>query len=212
MFETLANLLTHPSPQLVCETHTFIRKSPELVVAVRHVALPALSSAELSELERTVGDLPHVLEFYRTYGGLTLFQSAREEPGVGCAAAYWIAPPSDWRRIRSEVDDWFEMLDDDERPEILPEWVSNFVAIGQVPNSATFYLLPLEGADRGKVFEFSHDGFQFLELGVDFEDFVSWLARTDEEHLQRIGGDNRYYDGKSSKQWMPRRYISDGRV
>ena len=43
------------------------------------------------------------------------------------------------------------------------------VVIGEVPQSGNYYLYVTKGDNQGKVFQFEHDGFEFIEMGNDLK-------------------------------------------
>ena len=91
----------------------------------------------------------------------------------------------------------------------MPAWIDSFVVVGEVPNSGNYFLVPLEGDDRGKVFEFEHDGFEFIERGSTFAGFVEQISTVNEALLAEILGHTRYADGQSSVQWLCEQYLFD---
>lgn len=208
MFNDLKHLLTHANARFVCvAAGDHVTNSKRFTTPIDHEASPPLDDCSLSELAQIVGDQPEVTAFYRQWGSLRLFRGLHELPSIGRASAYYIAPPTAWPEIRESVEDWWSHLGEEELQEFLPEWISNYAAIGEIPNSGNYFLMPLEGADRGKIFEFEHDGFEFIERGATFESFVNSLADTGASHLEQISGHTRYSDGQTASQWMPERYL-----
>ena len=207
MFDHLKELLGHGQPRFVCVAAGASAEGRDFTTPLDHEASLPLDDDSMTELVAIVGDLPATIAFYKTWGSLRLFRGLHERPGIGRASAYYIAPPAVWGELRESVDDWWSGLDADQARDILPEWAANCVAVGEIPNSGNYFLMPLAGPDRGKVFEFDHDGFEFIERGADFEDFVNRLASTQAGHLQRISGHTRYSDGQTPTQWMPVRYL-----
>ena len=84
-----------------------------------------------------------------------------------------------------------------------------FEVIGEVPNSGNYFMVPLCGEDIGKVFEFEHDGFEFIEAGTSFSDFLNGKSVVTDELLQEILGHTRYSDGVSDTQWLCESYQFD---
>ncbi len=60
-------------------------------------------------------------------------------------AALYIARPDQWDSLNSYFSDWLEGLDQDEREELLPEWLDNYLTIGEIPHSGNFILVPTAG-------------------------------------------------------------------
>jgi hypothetical protein len=111
--------------------------------------------------------------------------------------------------LRELFEPWITDLPEDEVDELLPEWIKDCVVIGEVPNSGNYFLVPLSGAERGKVFEFEHDGFEFIESGSDLADFLSRKSTVTHELLQEILTHTRYSDGESDTQWLCESYQYD---
>lgn len=210
MFDQLQQLLSHRDPRLVCvaagDSET---AQPELIAHIDHEVTAGLDPNSLAELRNQVGGLPHLVAFYEKFGSARLFRDSVFRQGIGRASAYYIAPPDTWGELRERAGHWFSQLDDDEAQEILPDWMTDYVVVGEIPNSGNYFLVPLVGEDRGKVYEFEHDGYEFIERGRNFEAFVDSLAQVAAEHLERIGGHTRYCDAVTSRQWMPRIYMRE---
>jgi len=212
MYDKLQQLLAHRNPRFVCRVAGARKGGPDKHIAhIDHVITPPVDADTLAGMRSQLGELPELFAFYERYGSLRLYRDSVDSPGIGCASAFYIAPPEAWAELRSDVGDWFSQLDEDEAAEFLPDWVSDCVAIGEVPNSGNYFLMPMVGEERGKVFEFEHDGFEFIERGASFEDFVEKLADVNEELLRDIGGHTRYDDGVTDYQWMPSAYLHDGK-
>ena len=207
MYEQLQSLLSHHLPRLVCVPASgYGTTETEHTVFIDHEASPPLDAGAVRELRAQFGDLPHLLAFYECYGSARLFRDLKAQKGIGRASAYYIAPPDAWPELRSDLTDWFADLSEEETEELLPDWISDCVVVGEIPNSGNYFLVPLVGENRGHVFEFEHDGFEFIERGENFEDFVESLASVEPEHLRTIGGHTRYTDGSTEAQWMPVAY------
>jgi hypothetical protein len=170
---------------------------------------PPLDVESLAQLRAQIGDLPEVLEFYRKYGTVRLYCDTISSDVIGHASAYYIAPPETWPELREGFEPWLEDLSGDERDELLPKWIDNYVVIGEVPNSGNYFLVPLEGEERGKVYEFEHDGFEFIEGGKNLAEFLTSKSTVTEELLQEILTHTRYCDGKSDTQWLCESYHYD---
>ena len=176
---------------------------------IGHEVSPPLDEDSLSELAAQLGNVPELLEFYRHWGSVRLYCDTVFKPPVGHASAFYIAPPEAWAELKDDFERWTDNLDDDERQDLLPAWIDSFVVVGEVPNSGNYFLVPLEGDDRGKVFEFEHDGFEFIERGSTFAGFVEQISTVNEALLAEILGHTRYADGQSSVQWLCEQYLFD---
>ncbi len=208
MFQQLQELLQHRNPRFVCEAAGDKPNAGEHIAHIDQEVTPGLDANALADLRQQVGDLPHLLAFYERYGSVRLFRDSIEGKWSGKASAYYIAPPDEWAEFRDGAESWFDDLDEEDQ-ETLPDWISNYVVVGEIPQSGNYFLVPLVGESRGKVYTFDHDGYVFSERGGNFEEFVDSLARVDAEHLDDIGGHTRFSDGKTEYQWMPHQYFHD---
>lgn len=206
MFTGLEALLARKNQRFVCRKGWPEPCPLEYVVAIKHEIMPALDSSELDRLREAVGNLPELLAFYSQYGSLRLYSDLEEDH-----SAFYIASPDEWCELKAYFTYWIDDLDAKEKAEMLPEWVADddYVVIGEVPNSGNFFLMPLVGGDRGKVFEFEHDGFEFLESGLNFADFLAQLTSVDESLIFQISGHTRYSDSRPDSQWLIDEYLYD---
>lgn len=206
MYSRFEALLQRPQQRFVCTDTGWPEPGPVRHVAhVVHDVTPALDASALARLQEVVGDLPEVLAFYRRWGSARLFRDTVEGQ-FDRASAYLIAHPADWPELYDGLDGWIDALSDDERIELLPEWIDHIAVIGEVPQSGNYFLLVLDGPERGRVFEFEHDGFEFIERGR-FAAFVERLATVDDALLADIRAHTRYADGATSTQWLCREYL-----
>lgn len=208
MFERLQALLGHRNPRFGCRAAGGTERGAHTVF-IDHETTPPLDERTLADMVTQLGDLPELFAFYRRFGSLRLYRDTLTQPAIGQASAYFIAPPDAWAELRQGVDDWLDGIDEEELAEFAPDWLHDCIAFGEIPNSGNTFLLPLQGPDRGKVFEFEHDGLEFLERAPGFEAFVERLALPDEDLLRDIGGHTRYTDGRTPLQWMPESYRHD---
>lgn len=144
-------------------------------------------------------DIPikKLADFYQTFANLTLYR----DPSSG-DAAFYIGSPDEWGALESDFRLWLEGLDGDEEEELLPPWIGDRVVIGEIPASGNYLLVPLSGEKRGFVFEFEHDGFEFIECAPDIEQFVYQLLDPSPTALMGIASHMRFVDGDdSSSQW-----------
>lgn len=144
-------------------------------------------------------DVPNVhglRDFYDTFAQLTLY--LEEESGD---AAFLIASPSQWSELDSNFRPWLEGVGEDEADDYLPVWIKDCLVVGEVPRSGNYLLVPTAGADAGKVFEFEHDGFEFIELGQSLPDFVARTLDLDTSRLTAIASHVRFIAPGENRQW-----------
>jgi hypothetical protein len=138
-------------------------------------------------------------DFYDTFGSVVFYHDAKS----GDAARH-IAPPSEWPSLHAEFSDWMEMVDEDERDEILPDWAETCLVIGETPQSGNYILMATEGPDAGHIFEFDHDGFEFIDEAADIVQYVERLLKPDDAQLTEIASHLRFVEGDSEDQWWIR--------
>ncbi len=131
-------------------------------------------------------------DFYSTYEDLLLYADEESD-----SAAYLIASPSQWSELDSHFRPWLEALEEDD----LPEWIDDCIVVGEIPRSGNYLLVPASGSEAGKVFEFEHDGYEFLELGVSLPDFVLRTLDLDSQRLAAIASHMRFILPNERRQW-----------
>ncbi|MDX1978101.1 MAG: hypothetical protein SFT94_10550 [Pseudanabaenaceae cyanobacterium bins.68] len=141
-----------------------------------------------------VGDLR---EFYSTFGGILFYFDHQS----GDAGKY-LAPPSAWGELQEHFSSWLEILGEDEREEILPNWIGSALVIGETPRSGDYILIPTEGEVAGHVFEFDHDGFEFHCEAESLATYIEQLLQPSSRKLTEIASHMRFMvDGT---QWWIR--------
>lgn len=140
---------------------------------------------------------PKMADFYRTFSRLSLYHvSASDE------AAIYIGSPDEWPTLEGYFRDWTEDLSKEEEEELLPPWIHDCVVIGEIPSSGNYLLVPLSGEQQGFVFEFEHDGFEFIELAPDIETFVHQLLDPDPRVLTAMASHMRFVEEHDlAAQW-----------
>lgn len=147
-----------------------------------------------------VPDVGDLREFCSTFGSIVFYQDERS----GDAGKY-LAPPSEWPQLHEYFSGWLDGLDDDERSEVLPEWVETALVIGETPQSGNYILLATEGPETGRVFEFDHDGFEFVEEARSLAEYVERLLEPDVSTLTEIASHMRFVEGDDHMvQWWIR--------
>ncbi|AMK76072.1 MULTISPECIES: SMI1/KNR4 family protein [Methylomonas] len=147
-------------------------------------------------------DLPTVgrlRDFYETFGGILFYYDKKSGD-----AAKRIAPSSEWAELHADFSDWLEPLDEDERLEILPDWIDTCLVIGETPRSGNYILVATEGPTAGRVFEFDHDGYEFTDEAADIVEYVEKLLKPDGIKLVDIASHMRFIEGDPMVQWWIR--------
>lgn len=181
-------VLSHSGEFLCEEIH---RPENTKTVKFRHVASPPGEASELP-------DIQGLRQFYEEFGSLSMYVD--DESGD---TAYHVAEPSRWAGLDGDFSPWIEDLDDD-TAEWMPAWIDTRIVVGESPLSGNYLLVPSEGPDAGKVFEFEHDGFEFIELAESLPDFALKSLRPDAGTLTAMASHLRFTSGEPDgecRQW-----------
>lgn len=175
-------------------------------IPIHHQAGSGLNTEEIKQLSSELGHIRGLCDFYQRYSDVNLFQDP-----VSGDTAYYIASPERWSRLKQEFAPWIEGVDPNDDEDLLPTWIDSYCVVGERPGTGNYYLLPTEGESSGCVFEFEHDGFDFIQLSEDFPSFVDYLVTVDEDQLENIASAARFMDPDSPMtQWIISAY-SDGK-
>lgn len=159
-------------------------------VVFRHTYEPPQASNDIP-------DVGKLRDFYDTFSELTLYYDE-----ISGDSAIFIACPDQWASLRILFTDWLEGLDEEEEEGLLPEWLGDYIVIGEVPASGNYFLMPTKGVKAGYIFEFEHDGFEFIEMATDIESFITKALNLDGEGLMNIASHMRFIESEDySKQW-----------
>ena len=164
-------------------------ESATKLVPFKHIYDPPRALNEVLDIEK-------LNEFYETFGNLLMYFDEKS----GDAALY-IASPDQWVSLHSYFGDWLEGLEEDERDELLPEWIDNCLVIGEIPHSGNYILMPKSGEKTGYVYEFEHDGFEFIELAKDIEEYIKTMLNLNSSGLTNIASHMRFIVDSPEVQW-----------
>jgi hypothetical protein len=187
MLESLYSAVSAHAGQFTCEE--IHQQKNTKVVRFRHVGSPP-------KLDLEVPDVQGLRDFYATYEHLTLYLD--EQSGD---AAYFIASPAQWLKLDNNFRPWLDSLDEDERAEYLPDWIEQCIVVGEIPRSGNYLLVPTSGPDAGYVFEFEHDGFEFIELASSLPDFVMRSLDLNVHQLTEMASHLRFIVAGDARQW-----------
>jgi hypothetical protein len=163
--------------------------SEKKVVDFRHLVSPPLGSVSLPPIGR-------LADFYGTFGSIVFYADEK----TGDAAAH-IASPNEWSSLRDYFSGWFEDIPDDEREEYLPPWIDTCLVIGEMPRTGNYIVMPTEGEEVGRVFEFDHDGLEFTEQASDLVDYAHRILDLDGSRLTEFASHMRFIEGDRMIQW-----------
>jgi hypothetical protein len=187
MLESLHAAVSSHAGEFSCEE--IHQENNTKVVHFRHAGAPPDASL-------AVPDVRGLRDFYATFEHLTMYLD--EQSGD---AAYFIASPSQWSELDGEFRPWLEGLDEEEIAECLPTWIADCIVVGEIPQSGNYLLVPASGPDAGKLFEFEHDGFEFLELASSLPDFVMRSLDLSASQLTAMASHLRFIAAGEDRQW-----------
>lgn len=189
--DTLAQAIAQHGGEFACEG---IRDSAnKKTVRFAHLTTPPGGAEEAPAVGR-------LREFYATFGSVLFFHDE-----VSGDAARHLAPVSTWRELHELCSSWFESLDDEEREEILPDWIDTCLVIGETPGSGNYILVPTKGPLHGRVFEFDHDGHEFRDQATDVVDYATRLMKPDGARLTDFASHMRFVENDDwNVQWWIR--------
>lgn len=201
--QLIEDLLSAPAPGFRCYSAT--NKSGERFFArVRHILKEPASSAAISRVRQFLGrHAPDVAAYYRIHNGFVLYRDTKS-----AAAGIELLPVERWDDATDDMRGWFEHLADE--PGNDPDHILTGIAIGTVPHSGNYFVMPIKGPSAGKVFYADNDGWYESAFADDFYGFLSRLVREPAELLsEELGCYTRYSDGSTDAQWIPEEYFRD---
>ncbi|GAB6140036.1 hypothetical protein JCM14076_07650 [Methylosoma difficile] len=204
-FSQLESFLARKNQRFVCIDNGWPKPGPVRYTAMlAHKTTPPAEPEVITSLRAQFPELPEVAAFYSRYGSLSLYCDT-----VGDNFAFYIAEPDEWVELKPCFEAWLDGLDEEEAEDFLPNWLDDYIVIGEVPQSGNYYLMPASGEDAGKVFLFDHDGFEFTEEGASLEAFIAKITTPNAALLNEILSHTRYWDGETGTQWLADEYLFD---
>jgi hypothetical protein len=79
--------------------------------------------------------------------------------------------------------------------------VTEYLVVGEIPRSGNYLLVSSTGTRAGLVFEFEHDGYEFIELGASLPEFVAKMLDLDARQLTNIASHLRFTLPNEKRQW-----------
>lgn len=153
-------------------------------------------------------DMPGLAGFYGTFGSLTLYLD--EESGE---SAFHLAEPAQWPALQADFLSWLDGMGEDELEECMPSPLDGCIVVGEIPGSGNYLLVSTSGPDAGKVYEFEHDGFEFIERGRSLADFVQRALTPGSRELTGMASHMRFIaKGNGSQWWVTEMRDNLGRV
>lgn len=210
-FAELESLLQRKNQRFICKDHGWPKPGPERHIAkIIHETTTPLGDEEIASLKSQLPEVPELIALYSRYGSIRLYQdTVFYAPWGRYSSAFYIAHPDEWPELKDYFSGWLDDLSEEEAEEFLPDWIEDYVVIGEIPNSGNYFLVPLTGSETGSVYEFEHDGFEFIKQGNSISEFIAKLCTVTDELLEQIMGHTCYFDGKTNTQWLVERYEYD---
>lgn len=204
-FEKIEALLQTSNQKFLCEAAGVRYGSQKKEIELRHEVTSGLSNSELDSYASVLCELDLLSDMLSRYSSVRLFCDTVER-----GSAFYIAHPNEWSELRTELTTWINALSAQERAELTPSWLDNALVFGEVPESGNYFLTPLQGKLKGTVFEFEHDGFEFVKIANDFQEFLDHICTVTAGLISTIRSHVRYFDGVSEIQWIPISYLCEG--
>ena len=195
MIEVLAEKIRTHSGEFLCEA--IGNEAATKLVKFSHTLDAPIGNAKVPE----AGDIG---DFYSLIGSLTLYFCPDSDE-----AAFYIGHPSEWETLEEGFADWVDMLDEDEQEEALPSWFGTHKVIGEVPSSGNYILAVTDGDESGAIYEFEHDGFEFIKLGNSISEFILKAIDPDPTSLSQIASHMRFISGSRDQQWWAKELHHD---
>jgi hypothetical protein len=230
MIETFARFAQAPGQRFVCYADDDA-DGDEYVAHIEHKLNPGAGAGALQTLRNTLGGLAGEFQpFFERFDGATLFADKRSD-----AAGISIAPVELWGSLTEQYLEELENYDlvaaDEEEEEeeeeededfedefdrdgddddlSLPAWMYSAVVIGEAADSGNPFVVATEGDERGNIYYFDHEVLEPELFATSFQEFLARIVYCDPPRLlMHLGGYARYSDGRTSTQWLPRRYVA----
>ena len=216
MIETFLNFCGRPHQRFVC-TAAGDGTGPQFTASIEHRLGPPAGEKAIATLHKRLGNLaPQFEPLFRALNGAVLYaDTLSESAGVSIAAMEdWEALTKEWKAWHEgrqyydpDVEDEDFDSDDDEMP--LPAWMKNAVAIGEAPQSGNYFVLALDGDERGNIYYCDHETLDPEYFTSSVNEFLGRLILCDPPRmLLHLGCFARYADGKTDHQWIPEQYLA----
>jgi hypothetical protein len=220
MIETFARFAQAPGQRFVCYADDDA-DGDEYVAHIEHKLNPGAGAGALQTLRNTLGGLAGEFQpFFERFDGATLFADKRSD-GAGIS----IAPVELWGSLteqyleelenydlfaadeeeeEDEDEDFEDEFDPDEDDDdlSLPAWMYSAVVIGEATDSGNPFVVAISP-------RLDHEVLEPELFATSFQEFLARIVYCDPPRLlMHLGGYARYSDGRTSTQWLPRRYVA----
>ncbi len=177
-------------------------KSGEFTSETQSILNPP-SPDELDSIkEKLSGISTEIIEFYEKHNGAVFhFDSGQINAGL------LIHPIREWDEVTSEMMEWYDMMDEDVIDELDMEWLDDCIAFAEVPSSANYFVLVVNGENKGKVIYTDHEVAEPEVYAHTFNEFLARYLSKPVDEMMSLGCFTRYSDGKTDIQWIPSEII-----
>lgn len=176
-------------------------KSLDLTANLRNTLEEPATPAELEKLQSWLGRQSEpFVNLYSHHNGLTLY-----EDSIGDAVGLWLYPLGIWHEQSENMKSQFEAMGI--APEEFPTGVLDTLAFGEIPHSANFFTVRMQGPSAGQIFYVDHDDFTDEPIAKSLDEFLNRIVVDPAQFLYDVGCYTRYADGKTKRQWIPKQYI-----
>ena len=202
--DNFLRFVSRPNQAFICFDVGNASDSNKWTAKIHHrLEKPAPAKMLETLMERLEIKLPEAMQaFYRQHNGCELYcDTLSDSAGVSLGSI------DSWPELNEELNEWVDILDEDEKQEVLPAWFEDAIAIGEAPQSGNYLLLVCAGEQSGSIYYFNHDGFEITQFAASWEEFLARLITDPVQLLMDLGCYVCYSDGKTDIQWTPEQYL-----
>lgn len=187
-----------PQPVFLCRVSG---EPEEIVVPLRHIVGAPAPARALDEIRQRFGaHADQLLEFYARHDGFELYADEH-----GDTAGVVLYPVGEWTTATEGFRVWFPQNSSTD-PSEDPDHVRSGIAIGSVPNSGNYFVMPTDGPSAGQVFYVPHGSWYDEEFATDFDGLLRRVIESPVKLLtEELGCYARYENGTS----IPELYAPD---
>lgn len=201
-FDTLRQMLRQESPAFRCYYAGDRSQNLGFTAHVRHLLGEPATAAALAQLDSQLGVAGASLRgLFSLHDRMTLFRDTKSD-----AAGLELFAIADWPSKTVEMRELLEAMGVDLAD--MPEWFNTGVVIGQVPESANYFVVGTAGDSAGRLYYVDHDGFVEDPIADDAEALMDSLVVDPAQFMYDRGCYTRYSDGETNKQWIPKQYVN----
>ncbi|MFT7150885.1 MAG: hypothetical protein ACI82Q_002760 [Nonlabens sp.] len=186
MINTLKERVQQHEGEFLCEA--IGSEADTKVVKFTHLIEEPVDNVKVPQ----VGDIP---DFYAAFGSLALFFCPESDE-----AAFYIARPDEWPALEEDFSGWVDLTDEDDQ-ELLPAWFGDHFVVGEIPSSGNYLLIVTSGNETGSVYEFEHDGFEFIKLAASLDEFILKSLSPDVADFSAMASHLRFISNDYDQQW-----------